>query len=419
MAPSIDMRVTADERPHGGLDERLYGTRAAHFRRELFGNAAHFPLANLFFEVVTEGRALFLAPDAYVLLFAAVAQAWIASGWERQGLARPFRANLIGPLAYVALETAIEGVRFFDQPNHQIYLAFGLAVGAARWALERTRSERGRLALLLGEGASRGAILLFMYAALEARPAPVSLGARFWVDDSHVYIALALVSLGLLIGLFAYFEQRAVAILRDAAKQLREFSEWSLGPELTSRAVADREALALRAAQATILFVDLRGFTSWSETRAPGEVVAMLNEFYAIVGHKSRRFPGLVKMKFTADEALLAYPSPSVAIDMACALRDDLGPFMSRHGLDAGFGVHFGPTVQGLLGSETVRHFDVIGDTVNVGKRLCDRAGAGEILVSRTCWEAALAEGGSRPELLRWTEVTVKGKALALGVASI
>ena len=287
------------------LDDRLGGSRRALFWRELLGNAAHFPLANLFYEVVVEGWELLTAPDAYVLVGAALVQAWVVSGWQRAGRSRPMTSNLLGPAVYVVLETLIEGTDFFAQPNHLIYVVFGLAMGVMQWLLIRSHDETVRLLLILAEGLSRGLVLLLMYAALEAQSLPVGIIKPFFADQSHRYITLALVALGLLIGLFAYFEQHARRLLHDTAGRLRQFSEWSLGRDLTSRAVSDDHALKLRAVEATVLFVDLRGFTAWSERRTPSEVVDMLNDFYAIVEQAVESASGVVKIKFTADEAMV------------------------------------------------------------------------------------------------------------------
>jgi class 3 adenylate cyclase len=381
----------------------------------LLGNAAHFPLANLFFEIVIEGWQILAAPDAYVLICSALTQAWVASGWQRAGRSRPMRSNLIGPAVYLGLETLIEGLRFFVQPNHLIYLGFGIGVGITQWLLQRSTSERIRLFLLLAEGLSRGVILLMMYVFLEAHQAPVGLTKPFFSDPSHRYITMALISLGLLLGFYAYFEQRTLIILRETARKLRKFSEWSFGRELTSRAVINADALSLQAVDLCIVFVDLRGFTAWSESRPPRDVVNMLNEFYGVVDSALAKTAGIIKIKFTADEAMLVIKEASTGLTIANDLRAQLAPFLARHALGAGFGIHFGPTVQGLLGSESVRLFDVIGDTVNVAKRLCDQALAGEILVTETTVLAAASVPNIGHELERRT-LAVKGKATPLAV---
>jgi len=69
--------------------------------------------------------------------------------------------------------------------------------------------------------------------------------------------------------------------------------------------------------------------------------------------------------------------------------------------------VHSGPTVEGLLGSPEVKLYDVIGDTVNVAKRLCDQAAGGEVLASIECAQAAGLALESAPR----RTLRVKGKS--------
>ena len=116
-----------------------------------------------------------------------------------------------------------------------------------------------------------------------------------------------------------------------------------------------------------------------------------------------------IRIKYTADEALLVFAEPGPALQAAVALREALRPHLAPFGLSAGFGIHAGPVIEGMLGSESVKAFDVLGDTVNVAKRLCDSAGGGEILVSE---ETPVADAGGMPV----RELLVKGKSRPLRV---
>jgi class 3 adenylate cyclase len=85
---------------------------------------------------------------------------------------------------------------------------------------------------------------------------------------------------------------------------------------------------------------------------------------------------------------------------------------LARHDLSAGTGLHWGPLMEGAMGGRDVKAYDVIGDTVNTAKRLCDQAKGNEILVSAQLL-AALGED-ARPDASR--RVRVKGKEQALEV---
>jgi class 3 adenylate cyclase len=128
----------------------------------------------------------------------------------------------------------------------------------------------------------------------------------------------------------------------------------------------------------------------------------MLNAFYETT-EKAVAPLWPIRIKYTADEALLVFAEPAPAVAAARALREALGPQLAAFGLSAGFGIHCGPVIEGLLGSESVKAFDVLGDTVNVAKRLCDGAAGGEILAS-----GATPLAGEEDAPVR--ELRVKGK---------
>ena len=134
----------------------------------------------------------------------------------------------------------------------------------------------------------------------------------------------------------------------------------------------------------------------------------MLNGFYEATEASVAPF-WPIRIKYTADEALLVFAEPALALAAARALREALVPHLAPFGLSAGFGIHAGPVIEGLLGSESVKAFDVLGDTVNVAKRLCDAASGGEILVSEATPFVGVDTHSVR-------ELRVKGKAQPLRV---
>lgn len=390
------------------LEARLAGTRAGAVREEYLSNSAYFPIANILLEFLHEGWQKFLkSPDPYTLLVTGFVQAWFLGAWRHEGRPRPFLGNLIGPAFYTVVEGIQEGGRFFTAPHHGAYWAFSVAIGLLQEIRLRSGSARVRAGALLAENVTRAAIIVVMYAIFEAFDQPANLTvAGFLADSSHVFIALALLTLGLVIGVAQVTSEGYLALLRATAAQLKRYSELAMGRRVLERAVEDEASLAPTRRDRTVVFLDIRGFTAWSERQAPEEVVHMLNGFYAAT--EAAVAPhGPIRIKYTADEALLVFAAPGPAIAAARAIREALAPHLAPFGLSAGFGIHGGPVIEGLLGSESVKAFDVLGDTVNVAKRLCDGAAGGEILVSGETPFVGVAGAPVR-------ELRVKGKARPL-----
>ena len=369
------------EKTPDAVEQRLQGTRTGAFWREFFTNSAHFPLANILLELLLEGPRHYLhEPDAWVLLAAAAVQAGYLSRARYRGRPRPLLGNLVGPLLYSAIEMAIEGPARFLRPNHVAYWLFALAVGLLQKA-QLTLDGHGRTPLLLAENVVRAAIVAVMYGLIEYAAGEYGTVTAFLKDPAHIFILLVVPLLGLLIGLAQVTSERYLDTLRRTAEQLREYSEGLLGPELLARAVTDPEALDLRRHHRAILFMDIRGFTAWSEPRQPEEVVAMVNAYYE-AAEKVWRRSGALKAKLTADEVMLVFADEAAAVTAAGALQESVAPVLDRHGLAVGIGVHAGPVVEGLLGPRDARSYDLLGDAVNTASRLCQAAAPGEVLVS-------------------------------------
>ena len=149
--------------------------------------------------------------------------------------------------------------------------------------------------------------------------------------------------------------------------------------------------------EVTLLFSDIRGFTTLSESRAPEEVVALLNRYFTLQVEVIFRHGGSLD-KFIGDAIMAFWGAPLDDPDhaknaVACALdmADTLLAFRAELGgdFDVGIGVHSGPAVVGLIGSDKRREYTSIGDTVNLASRiegLTKEAGR-RILVSRETME--------------------------------
>ena len=400
------------------LEKRIKGTANAEIVRELFTNSIHFPLANAILELLLASDhplGYLRRPDLYVMSLACLIQAYFLGRWKYRGLSHRLFGNVIGPTIYTIFECALEGLEFFESPNHIAYWAFSFVIGLLQ-QMQAAAPGMFENLLLLGEHLVRTNILLIMYWIFEvshaaAVPPQDASFAGFLSDHSHQYLLIVLALLGLVIGFANITAANYLEMLRDTAKKLRRYSEWLFGRELLSQAVLDASVLTLQRRERGIIFMDIRGFTRWSEMKTPEEVVAMLNAYFdtaEMLWAKS----DVIKVKHTADEIMAVFPTAAAAVQAALQLRALIGNFLRSHGLFAGIGVHCGPLVEGLIGSTDVKTYDIIGDTVNTTKRICDQAAGGEVLISQACY-ALVREFVTtlEPKML-----TVKGKRDALQV---
>jgi adenylate cyclase len=197
-----------------------------------------------------------------------------------------------------------------------------------------------------------------------------------------------------------------VALLTGTAEELRRLDA-SFQPYLPSVVAerirrADEPGVALPGEErvVSVLFADLAGFTTFSETRPPTEVLEMLNAFWAAVVPSIDAAGGVIE-HFAGDGIMAIFNTegdqPDHAARAARAARAIVaaaGPIAaSRTGWPTfRIGINTGPAVLGDVGAAERRSFAVIGDTTNTAARLMTAAEPGQIVVGRSTWEALGAD---------------------------
>jgi adenylate cyclase len=169
---------------------------------------------------------------------------------------------------------------------------------------------------------------------------------------------------------------------REREQAVREFSRF-VNPhvvrELMAHGGLTREG---ESREVSVLFSDIRGFTSLAETRSPQDVVGLLNRYFGRQVEVIFRNGGTLD-KFIGDAIMAVWGAPlddpkhaEHAVRCALEMQDMLEAFKRELGdevgaiFDAGIGVHSGLAVVGLIGSEQRREYTAIGDTVNVASRI-------------------------------------------------
>jgi adenylate cyclase len=150
--------------------------------------------------------------------------------------------------------------------------------------------------------------------------------------------------------------------------------------------------LAPHRRQIAVVFCDLRGFTSFSNSSEPEELLEVLQEYYEVVGHRIREYEATLG-SFQGDGILAYFNDPipcddpaGQAIAMALSLREpmqELCERWARRGFELGYGmgIAFGYATLGTVGFEDRLDYTPLGAVVNMASRLGDEADWGEILI--------------------------------------
>lgn len=162
----------------------------------------------------------------------------------------------------------------------------------------------------------------------------------------------------------------------------------------------------------TVVFCDLRGFTAFSETAEPEEVMGVLREYHTALGVLIFRFEGTLE-HFAGDGIMVFFNDPlpcrdheTQAVTMAVAMRQQMSELTAGwrkrgHQLGFGVGIAQGYATLGMIGFEGRIEYGAIGPVTNLAARLCSEAQNGQILISQRVYAAVekLVKGEPAREL--------------------
>jgi len=325
--------------------------------------------------------------------------------------ATPFGGTMPGIQLHATMADNLLSNRFIREASRRVristVIAAGLLVGLLAAVLSFTPAAAG--ALLAAGGWTWFAVASFK--------------GGVWLNMSQPLLTIA-------VALFAgttyqYFvegrEKRVVKALfgrfvsRDVYEQLIEH------PELAE--------LGGRRREMTVLFSDIRGFTTVTEKGQPEALVAQLNEYFSKMVEVVFRHHGTVD-KFVGDMVMALFGAPvddddhaehalAAAVEMIAALGELNRKWLAegRVQLDIGIGVNSGEMIAGNIGSSSIMSYTVIGDNVNLGSRLesLNKDFHTRIIISGATRARLRTAYAMRP----LGEVTVKGKSRAVAIFEV
>jgi adenylate cyclase len=207
-----------------------------------------------------------------------------------------------------------------------------------------------------------------------------------------------------------------------------------VSPEVREKLLGGELRLGGETLWVSVLFSDIRGFSTMSEMMAPQAVVDLLNEYLTEMAEAVRPFHGYIN-NFIGDAIVVVFGAPiarphveRLAVCAALAMRDGLGRLNERRqargqvAIETGIGISAGEVVAGNIGSLERMLYTVIGDAVNVASRLetltKDYPGRSILVTGKVASELG-ADGEAVCSLERIGPVHVKGRVEPVDVFSV
>ncbi len=199
-------------------------------------------------------------------------------------------------------------------------------------------------------------------------------------------------------------------VLRKQGEVIRRYTPHNVWKAVGKRAAKGVYELPDAAFEGAFLFMDVKGFTSYSESHSPREVVAALNKILGPATDAIHACGGDVD-KYVGDCIFAAFRDPAGAVeagrrvlDLVAGLARKGGPFTVRVGINSG------RAIRANVGSGDRREYTYIGDAVNLAQRLESNAEPGTMLVGAGVY----AQVRRKWPKARKRRLTVKGKAKAV-----
>lgn len=255
------------------------------------------------------------------------------------------------------------------------------------------------------------------------------LAAQFWALRWHWLLPMLTV---VLFAWLYYIVSGSIEYLHE--RRVRQRAVETFGRFLDPRVVQalmekgeTTESLSGRSRQISVLFSDIRGFTTLSESSDPEQIVDLLNRYFSLQSAVIFKHRGTLD-KYIGDAIMAFWGAPAeqpdhalLAVAAALEMSERLEQFRAEAGglaggLDIGIGVHSGQAVVGFIGSENRQDYTAIGDTVNLSSRIEGLTkGVARVLVSEDTAQQCLRHGAACPfDFEDKGSFTVKGRAQAV-----
>lgn len=248
--------------------------------------------------------------------------------------------------------------------------------------------------------------------------------------ERGLWLQLAAPAVGVVLASFGGVAYQYLVEGREKRTIKRLFSRY-VAPDVFQHLMADpsRARLGGDRREMTVLFSDIRGFTTVTERGKAEDIVSQLNEYFTRMVAVLLAHHGTLD-KFVGDMVMALFGAPledpdhaEHAVEAALAMRRDLAALnrewaaRGRPELDIGIGINTGEMVVGNIGSSAIMSYTVIGDAVNLGSRLesLNKQYGTHIIIS----ESTRSRLKGRYDIRPLGEVVVKGKSAAVVIFEI
>ena len=270
----------------------------------------------------------------------------------------------------------------------------------------------------------------FLFASSVSRPIRTLAGATQAIADEDFSQRVDIRTHDEFHALGESFNQMSASLAEKAS--IRQALDKSVSRDVADHLLQQGVQLGGESREATILFADIRGFTTLAEQLTEIQLLELLNEYFARINTCIEKHHGTID-KFIGDAVMAIFGAPldddqhalhatQSAMDMCRAVEKYNQEVSTRYGceINIGIGINSGRVVSGLVGSQDRLNYTVLGDQVNIASRMENLTryyGSGIIITEQTRDVLIEQAAGELPYLFRYLDrVQVKGKTVGVNL---
>jgi len=252
---------------------------------------------------------------------------------------------------------------------------------------------------------------------------------KYMLNFSYPLSILGIVLSILMSGYFAYVYKKVFK--NDISKKIESVLSKYISKDIKNKILKNNTDVDLggKRAEITVMFADIRGFTSLSETRKAEDVSNLLNEYFSELEPIILKYNGVIN-KFIGDAVLVIFGDPDAdknhtknAVKCAYELREKVKELRQRWieegkpKIDIGIGINTGEAFIGNVGTKNRFEYTVIGDTVNIASRIDDynKIYKTNLLISETTYNKI----SQIVDAIKIREVSIKGKKQKINIYEV
>jgi len=361
---------------NNNTDNLIKESASFKFFKEFSTNTAFlfFPLIS---EIIIDWVYKIITPLHFGLIFFLFLQTYLIINIKNKTFYKIFLLNLLAPWFYLTIEFFELGMNFFDEWLYIFYSIFIIFNALLNWLVYffSWKNKNNIIPIIkMWDIILKICLLPIFYFLLNVESWFTAWLYSFYLwdhDHLNLFLFITFVYLSLIFWISVYIEEKRKNVFNNLLSILHKYSSWIVdSKDIINSLEKGAVDMSCKKTYKSVIFMDIRWFTSWSENNKPEQVTEMLNWFYRVAEELIKKYKTWAINKYVADEIVFVFDDLDDAIDFSLELKDLEIKYLDKFWLKIGFWINAWVLIFWWIWGDTKKEQTVIWDVVNVAARL-------------------------------------------------